>query len=62
MKQYIIVKLPSSDKAPEPLSKRELPVIFKDKARAELRCRSLNLNKPVEIKEYVVEERESDAS
>jgi hypothetical protein len=60
MNRWVIVKLPSKDADLTPAFERELPVIFKNKARAEIMCEELNRNKPSEIAAYVVEERNSE--
>jgi hypothetical protein len=61
MKRWAIVKIPSNDIELPPTFERELPVLFKERARAEFICATLNHDKPPEVQAYVVEERNGDA-
>ena len=57
MKRWMIVKVMSSEKDRRPILEREVPVIFKERKRAESMCETLNRDKPPELKGYVVGER-----
>lgn len=57
MKRWMIVKVISSENDRHPALEREVPVIFKERKRAESMCRTLNRDKPAELKGYIVEER-----